>query len=858
MEKYKIDQNTESLIIKYNENIRSKSINGDTLVLKARGIVNSILSLFTENSKLKSIEIIEGLTGARNVGTLVDRINIATHHEYENNPTIHMVQKDFCDFWEILKKLLIYQNEPIFQNWKHIDEIEWIDIEPPMKTERVYIISKKEYDNFLGLFYYKVVKSNDKNPLQSKKYYRAYLNDGNINLAFGSKYNLDMMIRKFKFKNNALNKVKYKFISSFNLIKLQGISNYLPSDSIKIYNEIVKKTNENVFHLFFGYYNKGKVEGLSNEEKENFNKLNEMIKTFLNHNFILINEKYPDLNDWIKRIYLKNRLLQFFVFLRNPFKEYSSSIFNTDKEYTPIYSEFWTKNPLGKRLTLYDKDIAINYFKDGNLIDNDADFGRENAIFDLKLKMENIAYEDVGEDYKIDNEFPENDKFRNKKEANGFVKEYDEKKIITFKINNSNKKTTKEIGNQIEGLESFLGKSYKIFPNLEIKERELDFWNEFTLTKKQVTTIKECLKYNISIIKGTAGSGKTVVAATIIKYLMDNGIIENTTFAATTIKASRLGKELFSDLKPGESIPNVNISTLQSLKNLWENEEIPDNSLLIIDEISMVSSKLWEYVILNSHKYKIVILLGDSAQLPPIESVPISDYLFDVKKKNSFELKEIVRTRSRSLIDDLLIPARKGELIKNSKFLIKYNSLYQYVNYLENIDNTETKVISPINDSIFGVNQIQEIITRKSNDEPFEVGEIVNIDETSQNYRFRKYLYVGKELLIEKVEQDDEDMIYTTNLNLKNENLLPFTTDGFFSINNDFNVIFTVSNDERNVSRSRALSVHKSQGSTYNNVVFVIPPGYKVKEKMFYTAVSRAKCDVKIMIHENDVDKYFK
>ena len=59
------------------------------------------------------------------------------------------------------------------------------------------------------------------------------------------------------------------------------------------------------------------------------------------------------------------------------------------------------------------------------------------------------------------------------------------------------------------------------------------------------------------------------------------------------------------------------------------------------------------------------------------------------------------------------------------------------------------------------------------------------------------------------------------------------------------------------MSLGYAISVHKSQGSEYKNVILVLPnePENMLKKNIFYTAVTRAKKDISIFEMEGAMQK---
>ena len=84
--------------------------------------------------------------------------------------------------------------------------------------------------------------------------------------------------------------------------------------------------------------------------------------------------------------------------------------------------------------------------------------------------------------------------------------------------------------------------------------------------------------------------------------------------------------------------------------------KISQYDLIIIDESSMISSKLWNLLkqIVVKHNLKI-IFVGDNAQLNPVNE---EESLIFSKVYNKAELIQVMRTKSYNPVMDLIASAR--------------------------------------------------------------------------------------------------------------------------------------------------------------------------------------------------------
>lgn len=177
-------------------------------------------------------------------------------------------------------------------------------------------------------------------------------------------------------------------------------------------------------------------------------------------------------------------------------------------------------------------------------------------------------------------------------------------------------------------------------------------------------------------LTGAAGTGKTYLTTKLVKKLQEKYHI---TITAPTHKALQvLRQNLLAD-----DIVNVDTKTLQSFLNLRlvtdfdkgiqrfepmkksnENDETKTD-LLIVDESSMISSDLYDYVIkaIETDRIKAVLFVGDEFQLLPIDNH--NNKIFSVK--NQYKLEKIVRQAQGSYIINMATKARN--MIQSKKYI---------------------------------------------------------------------------------------------------------------------------------------------------------------------------------------------
>lgn len=469
------------------------------------------------------------------------------------------------------------------------------------------------------------------------------------------------------------------------------------------------------------------------------------------------------------------------------------------KEWTDFYSpwnynEFWTKNPRGASFSLLEKKFI-------------------SEKFDIKMPhYSNAVFAQGIDEYSgeiTEQTFDEND----------FNATYDQYKVVDY----GERRTLKVYKDMIDLAERFLDQNItrtELFPSINISDLKSD----------QVQAFLTILKNKVSVLYGHAGTGKTYLTSKLINQI--NAFSESYVFLAPTYRASEVAKEM------GQS--NLNNSVVQSVKwmrNIYEN--------IIIDECSMISDddwiKIFNYIEINSKKIKRVILLGDDGQLPPIHSIGFFETIIKIsrEKKCYVELKS--NKRFSSELEKIVSTIRNKNLpkdFKNVKCFTSYSTLVSIINE----DLKDYKLISPINDGIYGTRNLNQI---KSKTSSFNKGEnvCVNIDQPE----FNGEIFNNKFLKIKDVIGN----IIIFDFKLQPYNISAKHLFNCMRIGKDFFPTFELEDDViPPFAKTECMTVHMAQGSTFEKVAFIIPVGRLVSWKMLYTAITRAKENF-VVIHHN-------
>ena len=413
---------------------------------------------------------------------------------------------------------------------------------------------------------------------------------------------------------------------------------------------------------------------------------------------------------------------------------------------------------------------------------------------------------------------------------------------------------------------------------------------------------------NIVSLSGAAGTGKTYLTTKLVEQLNEKYHI---TITAPTHKALQvLRKNLLN-----ENIDNVETKTLQSFLNLRlvtdfdkgtqkfealksKIKDTTQTDILIVDESSMVSQDLYDYIVeaIEQQRIKAVLFVGDEYQLLPVDS--LVNKTFDIKTK--YKLDRIVRQAKDSYIITMATKARN--IIKSQNY-ISLEVFFDDVSFSENIEffdsqeafhedfctpenwSKKDKVIASFtNKSVDNHNKI--IRTRY-----WEAKERTNIPTLLKD---DKLIFQQANIIDEKVVHQNSDIVQLSYAKkLYHDALQVEYWDCKDLLNKPFKVIDPESKErfkivlnklakdakfEKNygtrtkkwklfykiketfidVKYTYASTIHKLQGSTYDTVYIDLREIENMKDKdmmfrLLYVAITRASSHIKILL-PSDID----
>lgn len=370
--------------------------------------------------------------------------------------------------------------------------------------------------------------------------------------------------------------------------------------------------------------------------------------------------------------------------------------------------------------------------------------------------------------------------------------------------------------------------------------------NRITLDEGQKQAVNASLHSGLLVITGGPGTGKTTLIKAIITAAEEHGL-RTALMAPTGRAAKRLaylsGRDANTIHKALEAEKHDNGTVFM------RDESNPlDEELIIIDEASMLDISLFHHVLCALKPGARLIMAGDVDQLPPVgPGFPLRD-LIRSKEVPVIQLEHIFRQKEGSSIIENASLIKKGKMCHSDQeggFLIyPVNSeqeafqtvmkICRELHYERDEVKLNFQVLSPLYKGLCGVDHLNDSI------QAFIYG------QTLRKERF----YEGDKVM-QKVN-DYEKEVYNGDIGI----VYAVTPSKVLVHYPDREI--TYEGDERNeLQLAFAVTVHKSQGSEYNTVVFVLlPTQYMMLQRnLLYTGITRARRQVILITTEEALQK---
>lgn len=409
------------------------------------------------------------------------------------------------------------------------------------------------------------------------------------------------------------------------------------------------------------------------------------------------------------------------------------------------------------------------------------------------------------------------------------------------------KENTIEIIKKLQELSNQGIKNYSNSVKAWIEETD----HEIDCEDKKEFLIKMFENSKVAMIYGAAGTGKSTMINHISNFFKDYKKI----YLAQTNPAT-------DNLERKVNAPNCEFMTIT--KFLYKRNIDSEYAILFIDESSTVNNSDM-LSILNKTSFTLVVLVGDIFQ---IESIRFGNW-FEISKeflpKNTiFELTNPWRTKNDNLL-------KLWDKVRNIKEDVSEH--IQRNGYSTNLDESifenhkNDEIILCLNyDGLYGINNINRFLQANNQNKTIEWRSLIyKIDDPilfNDTKRFGDAIYnnlkgkiVDIKVLDKQIEFDIEIDKVVNELDTQWYDFELASSDSHKSVIR-FKVHEFPTTDEDDESSNAlvpfqvayAVSIHKAQGLEYSSVKIVITDEVEeqITHNIFYTAITRAKEDLKI------------
>ncbi len=398
------------------------------------------------------------------------------------------------------------------------------------------------------------------------------------------------------------------------------------------------------------------------------------------------------------------------------------------------------------------------------------------------------------------------------------------------------------IAYRLKSLDSMPGESFK---NLESRLEDLERQSGITYNEDQKNAIISALNNNVSIISGGPGTGKTTIINAIVQlYIIEHhlspmDIMEKIALLAPTGRASK--KMAQATHLPAYTIHRYLKWNKDRNEFFYNEDNKTAHQLIIVDETSMIDVSLFSALLKGINPHVKLILVGDIYQLPSVGPGLVLNDLINSDLFNYAPLNIIYRQSNNSYIPYLAKEIKNVDLSED--FLNKRDDYSFFATSSEKIAPALEEIIKISKEKGIDEKEMQVLV-------PMYKGEngIDNLNRLLQN-------------IYNPAKRSKNELIYGDVVYRENDKVLQLVNDlehnvfngdiGYIerivankvTINFDGNKVTYEKKDLKQIKHAYAITIHKSQGSEFDHVIFPICHNYykMLYNKLVYTGVSRAK-----------------
>ena len=352
---------------------------------------------------------------------------------------------------------------------------------------------------------------------------------------------------------------------------------------------------------------------------------------------------------------------------------------------------------------------------------------------------------------------------------------------------------------------------------LMVDVKPIDMGASALLNAGQKEAVKKGLRASVFCLSGGPGTGKTHTVAELVGQFCDAGgdvIVAAPTGKAVSELMGRLGH-----VKGGTLHRLLGVKGVSDV--VWGKAKL-DAGMVVVDECSMIDVGMWGALLSAIREGTRLILVGDHDQLPPVEAGTVYEEICGWMRERHpghyAHLEECMRSDQVEILE-------KAAFVKEGK-VIQGRSLrgLDVKKWKDRFKESGFRILSCMREGPFGVEAINrelfEAFRREYRGEKWRVP--VMATRTSYEYD------VCNGEMGELVKQSGGEELEAEDVVEFGEKVVPAVLLPGLEL-------------------AYAISVHKSQGSEYDHVAFLVPPGSEIfGREILYTGITRARLSLEV------------
>jgi len=376
--------------------------------------------------------------------------------------------------------------------------------------------------------------------------------------------------------------------------------------------------------------------------------------------------------------------------------------------------------------------------------------------------------------------------------------------------------------------------------------------DEFKYDQTQRDALIAFANADFYLLTGGPGTGKTTVLKGIVKLFqkLENARLEDIAVAAPTGRAAARINEIDASLK-AKTIHKLLKATDNGMFDVTAANPL-EEQLIIIDESSMIENKLFARLLEASPLAQKIVFIGDENQLPSVGYGEVFANLLAVKSIPKTQLEKVHRQKEGNGIINLAYKILNNEVHELEDLnLPNVTTRFNQGDDLDAIDEIfrnslklnpdvlQFQVITSFYKGTLGINAVN-----KSLQSTYQA-EVLNhpLDDVTHAVMRKDSCFYEHDKVMHLVNDSalglsNGDVGSIEQIVLKNQKL------DYAQVRFNEEVKKLTSDNFKNLTLSYGCSVHKTQGSEYQQVVFAVEAGlhpFFLNKKLIYTAITRAK-----------------